>query len=63
VCKKEKKKKIKGTPEKSSWHEIPRRLTTLALPLRPILGWPVFLPQPLAGARIKEKRRRPNHVT
>lgn len=31
---------------------------------RPILGWPVYLPQPLAGARITEKRRRrPNHVT
>ena len=62
VCKKRKKKKKEKNPGKIQLARDPTASDD-ACP-RPILGWPVYLPQPLAGARITEKRRRrPNHVT
>ena len=62
MCKKRKKKKKEKNPGKIQLARDPTASDD-ACP-RPILGWPVYLPQPLAGARITEKRRRrPNHVT
>lgn len=60
--KKERKRKKERNPGKIQLARDPTASDD-ACP-RPILGWPVYLPQPLAGARITEKRRRrPNHVT